>query len=561
MKFQNYIIALLVSLCLSCHKETIVPIDEVEETPIVETKYETSVYGVVVDENHKPVERATIYLAGQSLVTDKSGLFRFNKINLGLVYGASVKAIAQGYISSGSTLYADDLGNYFTQVELVKSQKVASLNTNTGGKVNLQNGCVIEFPADGIWYKNSSYKGNFNVFAKYFDPKSDKFLAQLPGDLTGFNDKKSYVSLLSHGVLNVELVGENGEPLQLDSTKGVKIIWPAPDGFPATSSIQLWYFDNNKNKWLVESSASLINNHYEGVVKHFSWWNLALPNDGVSLTLKLIRINDSQPLQNHKVSLTSKVYSTAYGVTNAKGVINGRIPKGEVLIMKVYNNCNEVAYEKEIGPFTNLYNETAILVPITGDNYFTIKGTVSDCTLSTPVQGIFIKIDNGLLSQYSISDNIGHYEFTNLYCGSQDIKITAVDVANKKGVEVDLNNILPLPYSQDLIMCDLTELIELKQDGKTIYGSVQCKSRLRPNEAIIQSTDQAFLLGFKGSGVGTFPANLSFTDGIAEAKDCNVTISLFSNQYMEGTFQGNGTMLSNPKKKVFYSGTFVAKIL
>ena len=66
--------------------------------------------------------------------------------------------------------------------------------------------------------------------------------------------------------------------------------------------------------------------------------------------------SDGTPAIQTQVTIESGVYGVGYGWTNSDGSFSGKVPKGEVLTLKVYNTLcggDEEIVEIEIGPFTN----------------------------------------------------------------------------------------------------------------------------------------------------------------------------------------------------------------
>jgi hypothetical protein len=547
---------------VSCLKEGTVE-TIVDETPfIVETKYEVGVYGVVEDENGNAIENATIVTPSMTKTTAKYGIFYVPKINIGQLSGQYIKASAIGYHDGGSRIYANDLGKYFAKIILIKENPGKIIQANQGGTIQANDNLSITFPTNAFLNGNKIYNGTVNVFAHYTDPSKDDFLSKIPGDLSAINKAGLQKVIKSYGIVSVELKGQNGELLELDSTKGAEISFPIPNNLSngATTSIPVWNFDESKNRWVEEELATLVNDRYIAKVKHFSWWNIGLPFEGVALSVKLIQASGNTALQNQRVSLTSQIHSTVYARTNLKGVVCGRIPRNEVLLFKVYDDCNKVIFEKEVGPFVEFFNNQTIEINDVTNKFNTIEGTVSLCTSAAIVPDVFVKKTIGNHSVFLLTDENGFYSFKTLHCKEDDVNVTAIDFEKGIGAEITIGNIQPELYTRNLSLCELNEIIELKQDGITTFGSNKCKAKVRPNETIIHSASN-FMLGFNGTGVGTFPAIMSTDSGFSDDQTFTVTIQEYgnSNGYIKGTFTGKGKLLTGSNNTVTWSGSFIAK--
>jgi hypothetical protein len=556
-----YFCALLLTI-VSCHKEDISTSVIDDTPPVVETKYQIGVYGVVENENGQAVENAAITTGSQTITTGKYGVFYFPVNNTGQITGTYLKATAAGYHTGGSRMYANDLGNCFVKITLAKNLQGETIDANQGGTIQAPNGVSITFPANAFLNESQSYTGTVTVLTHYVDPTAPDFLRLIPGDLTGISKDGMPKVLRTYGFVSVTLKGQNGETLTLDKTKGAELAFPVPNGFATNSNatMPLWHFDEVKNRWVEEGLAALVNDKYVAKVSHFSWWNLSIPFEGVSLSVKLLQSSNQAPIINQRVSLSSQIYGTVYSITNQKGSASGRIPKNEALILKVYDDCNKVVFEKEIGPFNEILNHEKIEINDVINKFNTIQGTVSLCTSTSVVPNAFVKRSIGNQSSFVLTDDNGFYSFKTLHCMEDDVTVTAIDFKNNIGTIVTIKNIQPEVYVKNLALCDLTELVELKQDGNTAFGSAVCKAKVRPNETTIFSGSN-FILGYNGNGLGTFPAKMIGNNGYSDDQNFTVTIEEYgsANGYIKGSFKGTGKLLSGLNNTVSWSGTFIAK--
>ena len=95
------------------------------------------------------------------------------------------------------------------------------------------------------------------------------------------------------------------------------------------------------------------------------------------------------------VTLTSATYGTKNGYTDNSGTVMGLVPANEGLALKVFDECSEMIYSKDVGPFNaDISLGTINVASISKYGHFTITGTVVDCH-NRPVADGLVQVIRG----------------------------------------------------------------------------------------------------------------------------------------------------------------------
>ena len=183
----------------------------------------------------------------------------------------------------------------------IKTFNASTAQTLTAG------GMTIDLPKNAyrIDGDDETYSGKVKTEMVYLDPNHDSFAEMMPGgDLAAVRSDNSRVALLSYGMADLNMFGNNGEKLQL--RKGVKaqLTFPIPTGMESDrpASIPLWSFNEKTGLWEEEGSATLQGDVYVGEVSHFSWVNLDWP-ENQGLVMGYVKDTDGNRLPGVRVNL------------------------------------------------------------------------------------------------------------------------------------------------------------------------------------------------------------------------------------------------------------------
>ena len=221
-------VVLLILFCDSCKK---VSNDETNETPFVAdtskatirdltTKINSSVSGFVTDENGSVIIGAAIKVGISNTVTDKYGFFEIK--NVQVVKEAAVVSVEKiGYLKGIKTYIATEGKSAFFRIQLLLKTFAGTVDATTGGNVASPSGLKIVIPANAVVnaLTKAIYNGPVTVNANWIDPEDNKLALKMPGDLRGLDSTGKIKLLTTYGMAAVELMGANGELLQIAASK------------------------------------------------------------------------------------------------------------------------------------------------------------------------------------------------------------------------------------------------------------------------------------------------------------------------------------------------------
>ena len=431
-----------------------------------------SIFGSVYDENENPIDNALVKYNGKTYHSDKEGRFVINNEALDSK-GTFFTVEADGYFRGSRRIYPQDGSINYTYVQLLALNDIGTFDSADGGEMVGDDNISISFPANSIASTTGElYNGPVTVAAKWLDPTTDNIGEIMPGDLLGLNARMEEVSLVSYGMMAVELFDINGNNINLAEGNTATLSFPVPQELlrDAPNEIPLWsYEDDMYGIWSEEGSASLQNGKYVGEVSHFSFWNCDAPFELVVIEGQLL-INEKTPLANAKIGIKFNDGTSArYGTTDAKGFFTGKMPKNRVLTLSVsFLDDDCIFQDVNLGTFDTDTNVGTIILQSSG-SAFTIAGTALDCFGEV--------ITNGFIS-ISIGENT-----TNYYLEGQDtFEIGLVNCNNLNEVKIEIINLddgvvsepstLPIEdvvNFDQLLACEnaLEEFFVLTVNGKT----------------------------------------------------------------------------------------------
>lgn len=413
MKFSlrvTYTLLCALSLLFSaCHREDI-------PNPYVET-VRASLDGIVSDPSGAPLSGVMIRVGSQTTFTDNQGHFMFYNILL-CKDKAYVTANLSGYFEGSRTFQtvADAINH--VEIMLVPKGNSFSVSGTSGGTITLNGGATIDFPSDAfVDASGSAYTGNVSVYAYYLCPCDGDINKKMPGMLYGQRTDNSEGMLISHGMINAELYGSNGEKLQLAPNKLATIRMPSISS-GIGGSIPTWYFDVNTGLWKEDGSATIdATGTYTAEVSHFTWWNCDAFQNAINLTFTVVD-NSGMPLGGigTYLSLSNGMTSNWANYSASNGVVTGAVPANEIMDLVIFDTCGDTLYYAQVGPFNSNTDLGNIAITVQSSNAFSITGMVNDCDGSPLADGVFI----GTIGSQSFSAPIinGTYTLHSFICGS-----------------------------------------------------------------------------------------------------------------------------------------------
>ncbi len=386
--------------------------------------------GTVIDENNQPVSGATVTSGANTTTTDRYGSFRFSNISLSKANGY-VKVVKQGYFNANKTFVTTSGRNHNVRIKLIPKTNAGSFDAASGGTVSLSGGGKLVMPASSVTDAGGNvYTGMVNVAMTWINPTAPNLPELVPGDLRGITTDGLERGLETYGMLGVEMTTPGGQPLKIASGKTAELTFPIPASLSANApaTIDLWHFDETKNRWMQEGTAAKNGSNYVANVKHFSFWNCDVPFPLIDLCMTVVNASNNQPLNNVLVRIKRPNGSYGYGWTDSLGNLCGKVPKDEPLVLEIINMCNTSVFSQNIGPFSSNTNLGTISVNISQINQLIITGTVVNCANANVTNGVALIYISGVNS-YAVPLINGTFSHTILRCAGDTINfsVTGVD--------------------------------------------------------------------------------------------------------------------------------------
>lgn len=397
--------------------------------------YKSNIFGRVVDEENQPIAEATVKLGNKITSTDLNGVYYFKNIEINSIH-SFLTIEKEGYFQGSrgfNTQQPNKTLNLYNV--LLKKNFNQTFASSQGGEVR-DNELKIVFKPDAIVYDetNLDYNGQVHVAVKYLDASTEKIYSQMPGNLSAINQENDIVTLLTFGMLAVELRADDGRKLNLKKDHPSTIALELSPKLLATApnSIPLWYFDSHIGMWIEEGKATLENGVYSGEVTHFSWWNYDAPYPSITLSSRIVDI-DLNPIPNaHIRFVVQGEYNGSSGITNSDGTFSGLVPKDKILVVIISfyhpgGSCGTIQSVYQLGPFSDDMNIPDIIVNSIDYSSYEIIGNYLNCD-NEPITNGYVKLfdEDQIFAIYPIEN--GEAEINFLYCNDNlELELVAID--------------------------------------------------------------------------------------------------------------------------------------
>ncbi len=292
-----------------------------------------TVEGTVRDTDGNPLSGVSVKSGESATTTDARGNFIFNRVaDAGGRFVLNFSK--EGYFGiTRSGLFEENLSMQVVMQSKQGSNTVATSFSAGKDKTLEAEGMKVNIPASSlVTLDGKAYTGTVKAEMLYLSPENDNFSTMMPGgDMAAVRNDESNATLLSYGMVEVSLSDQKGNKLQLRNGNTSEMTFPIPENMKDNppASIPLWYFDEGSGLWVEEGEATLQGDVYVGTVNHFSWHNLDVPAERVTITGK---VTDCEGRPVSRVLVTADQTSA---MTNADGRYTVYVPENTPVTVTV----------------------------------------------------------------------------------------------------------------------------------------------------------------------------------------------------------------------------------
>ena len=428
LKIKLLAFGLLLLLAYGCKKDILGEGEITTTSPVPNVWIESTVIGLVQDEAGLPLSNVEVDHIGNNILTDENGFFSL-PTRVTTLSGGYITFKKEGFFENSKFFIHIDAEDYsylrVTMLDLGTPEVIDASEPTTIDVDNAQ--ARILFQEDGfVDATGSAYSGAVSVYTKYIDPTGIDLVEIMPGDLRGIDTEEARVQLSTFGMLAAELRGVNGQELQLAAGKSAEIKMLIPEELQNSipENVPTWSYDENIGYWIEEGTASeTADGYYTAEVTHFSYWNYDAPWPTIRFCARLTYLNGA-PVANTRVSI--KIVDsgiTKCDWTNQRGKVGGEIPQGQLLEIIVHDECGNVIYREEFGPFDEDNLNINITIPDSDLSILNVQGTLT-CD-GNPVTNGYVHIVSDDLTRYVVpTDGEGNYELNLNDCALSSVQVT-----------------------------------------------------------------------------------------------------------------------------------------
>ena len=390
------------------------------DNPVWGKMEEISLEGIVLNPDGNPLSGVKVSTGTEFFTTGSDGCYTFSKADV-VNNRVSVRFEKSGYFTVTRSQRKDNAEAMYIEAVLNPSGNSGNsahttFDSSKGTTIALASGMKIEFPAAAIMRANgSAFNGKVTVDALYLDPNHELFSSMMSGDIAALDKDGKKSTILSNGIVDVELKDDAGKPLQVKTGSTAKLTFPIPedsDDDDLSATLSLYYYSEAKAVWVEEATATRQGNVYVADVNHFSKWNWAYYRDQVKAdVLQRVKVVDcdGKPFPNARITIeqketlvtTSKKRIKGFGVTDSKGMAN--VMCLTWIPANVTAEAKGMTDSKTTVPVANIE-----LAPLTGDDIVVYTEKLVELKLCNEVKSATIRYHSGDEGEYYVTfDNFG----------------------------------------------------------------------------------------------------------------------------------------------------------
>ena len=248
------------------------------------------VAGMVVDTEGNPIFGVSAIAGGNTVITGADGVFIIPDVAPSS--RLLVSFVKDGYAKNYSYVSLESFETVNTNVTMLPITGEATVDSSIASEVSIE-GSTLSFAANSfVTDSGETYVGNVRVQVTNLNPHTSDSTAS-PGDLSAvsfaYDDgvSKSTITpsqLVSYGMVDVSLFGEDGEALNVDEDTPTTVEISISNGdLPETyhladgESQVAWSFNPEFGKWVEEDTGNIVERDgelfFQFQATHFSWWN------------------------------------------------------------------------------------------------------------------------------------------------------------------------------------------------------------------------------------------------------------------------------------------------
>ena len=555
MKSLYFILTLFALLMAGCDSDT----EVLYPDPFYpdQEQFRSSLFVEVVNKSGQPVANTTIRIGNYKRKTDVRGFVYMKDV----LVGSSTYLVAEnsGYFHASRRFYPTSGSSQYIKIIMLPFSRDAIFSTNDETIVSLHGDVRLHFPKDAYEYLDGQpYEGKVVIAAEVIPADDPDLSFKMPGDLTGVNANGETGSLASMGMVAVEMQSSAGNRLKLKDGAHVQMVMTLPSsmqGF-APATIPMWYFNEDSGLWEEEGSATLSGGVYTANVSHFSYWNYDAWFPAIKWGATFDFGNRGFANQVEVCITIISMNTTKCSYTNEDGMVCGLVAANELLLMEVKNECGNVIYSEQIGPFS----DSTMIGPITlsdpGIAFTTVSGFAIDCNGGPATNG-YAQISIGPIHQnVSLDEITGMFNATLITCEESSVHINLVDLKNKKLSGPIIFTYAPVINADTITVCEtIHELIDVEIVGFTDHYYFLFPRHGEDQYNLIFAADSSqqgshCYLSFLGDNPGVYTSHSNNIRVELPGKgwfycddEITITIAEFGavGEYITGTFVGTCT--------------------